>query len=452
MKDRVLRTIAKYEMFNQDDVVVLAVSGGVDSMVLLYLMSELRELWNLTVIVAHLDHGKRKESFLDQQLIEKVAKNKGIAFECDVMPEQEDPGNFHDYARKKRYEFFARVASHYQAHKVVTAHHGDDHLETIVARLLKNSTPARLIGIRANGKVDDLQVVRPLIEVTKEDIYLFAQDQSIAYHQDVTNGTDLYLRNRIRRHVIPELVKEDQGVLKHVRQLSDHLESDEDYFSKEVDKIMEKVGQIEAGYHLSRNHLKQRHPSLLRRWIKRMVPRIDQNAILNVIDLLNSDKPHMQLDLGEGKVIKVSYDDVYFTDKQLEAPDSYEFQLNVGEEVWLPRVGKLSVSLGSQEKKLKNDPNVLYLCYNSERLPLKVRNRRSGDRIRLMNQQGSSKVKKMMIDGKIPMDQRDLWPIVVDKDDEVIWVPGLKKAPLCLDENEKNTRLMIEYTRERSEY
>jgi len=450
MKDHVLQTIKKYEMFEPNDVVVLAVSGGIDSMVLLRLVVEFRTHWNLTIVVAHLDHGKREVSYLDRLLIEKVTQENGVVFECEAMPNQEASGNFHDYARKKRYEFFARIARKYRAHKVVTAHHGDDHLETVVARLLKNSTPASLIGIRAKGKVNGLKVVRPLIDVRKEDIYLFAKAHGLAYNEDVTNETDLYLRNRIRHHITPKLLKEDQGILKQVRQLSDHLEVDEDYFSKQVDDLMEKAIKTKNGQQLSRKYLKQWHPSVLRRWIKRLVPSIDQNTILSTMALLNSDKSHWQLDVGEGKVMKASYDDVYCVSKQVESPSSYDFELKIGEEVLLPCGGKLSVSPWLHEKKIKNDPNVLYLCYNSGRLPLRVRSRQPGDRIKLMNQLGSSKVKKMMIDAKIPRDQRALWPIVVDKDDEVIWIPELRKAPLCLDENEKNTRLTIEYTRERS--
>jgi len=450
MKDQVWQTIKKYHMFNQDEVIILAISGGVDSMVLLHLMIEFQQQWNLTLIVTHLDHGKRTESFLDRQLIEKVAKDHGLAFEWDFMPKEESSGNFQNHARNMRYEYFSRMAHHYQAHKVVTAHHADDHLETVVGRLLKNNTPASLIGIQAKGEINGLHVVRPLIEVKKEDIHRFAKIQEIAYNEDITNETDLYLRNRIRHYITPQLLKEDQGVLKQVRQLSDHLEADEDYFSSQVELIMSRATSVEQSHRFSKTDLQPLHPSVLRRWLKHLMPTIDQNTVLSVIDMLNDSKPHMEIDVGKGQVIKVSYDNVYWVSKENQTPEPYHFELKVGTEVKLPCGGKLSVSKRSSEKKFKNDPNVLDLCYNSEHLPLSVRNRQFGDRIELLNQQGSSKVKKIMIDKKIPRDQREAWPIVVSKDNEILWIPGLKKAPMCLDENEKNTCLTIEYTRRKS--
>ena len=139
MKNKFLATMNKYDMLSQDDTIVLAISGGVDSMVMLHLFTEMTKTFNVKIIIAHLNHGVRAESELDLALVRDVAKKYDFVLVHDVLPPMPQGENFHAYAREYRYDFLARVAHRYGATKIATAHHADDQLETMVAHMMKTA-------------------------------------------------------------------------------------------------------------------------------------------------------------------------------------------------------------------------------------------------------------------------------------------------------------------------
>ena len=433
MKAKVIETIRKYDMISLGETVVLAVSGGVDSMVLMHIFAKLAKDFELTLIVAHLDHQRRADSALDSELVCRVAKLNGFIFEQDVLPKQGKAGNFQAYARAYRYDFFKRIAKKYGATKVATAHHTNDHLETIIDRMMSSETSASLIGIQPVGVVDEMTVIRPLIEMEKDDIYKYAKDFSVDFREDASNSSDAYLRNRIRKKIVPPMKHERADIFIHARNLSDNLQLDESYFNSKVDELMKEVKVSQAGYELSFSWLQALHASLRRRLLLRLIPTISKGAMLSLAEFLDRGTASGIYDVGCRTVVKKSYDKVLivssgFKDFQL----GYEVELVVNAVNKLPDGRKIVVKQGFNEKSEKNEAQGTYLCYNGIRMPLMVRSRRSGDLIQLVNRHGRAKVKKIMIDAKIPVDERENWPIVVDADGKLVWIPGLKKSPACL--------------------
>jgi tRNA(Ile)-lysidine synthase len=446
MKRKVIATIQKYKMLEPGQTIVVAVSGGVDSMVLLHVLSEIKNEFDLTLVIAHMDHAKRIDSVLDARLVREAAKKYGFAYEEATLPDQVKHGNFHAYARCLRYSFLRQVATRYTACAVATAHHANDHLETVIDRIMRADAPASLIGIQPNGQVDGVDVIRPLIELTKEELYNYAQVNAVTWRADSSNATDCYMRNRIRKHLVPKLVDERSDVLVHVRNLSNALADDEAYFATQIDALMIDVTNRSDGYEMGLSWLRRVHHSLKRRLILRMIPNISKGALLDLIDFIDQDNASALLDIGDHMVAKKSYDAFYLTTKQRSQVDFYEMNLVINEPVDLPTGENVSLFQGRSEKfKIftKNEAQVTYLCYNKIRLPLKVRNRRPGDRIQLVNQKGHAKVKQIMIDKKVPIEQRDIWPIVVDSNDLILWIPGLKKSPFCLEHGSSKDFLII---------
>ena len=182
--------------------------------------------------------------------------------------------NFHEYARNKRYEFFKSVANDYGADCLVTAHHADDHLETQLHRLLYQNTPSGLIGIEPTTINEGLKVVRPLIAVTKKQIYEYCEKEQVLFREDESNKSDVYTRNRIRKYIVPELVKESPSIYEHSRMISEQLSEDEAYFSAQVDQLMSHVSQSEGTFEVSRSFLQELPPSLMRRLIKRILQQV----------------------------------------------------------------------------------------------------------------------------------------------------------------------------------
>jgi len=445
MKAQVLKTIKKYDMLSQGETVVLAVSGGVDSMVLMHLFAELAKDFGSTLIIAHLNHARRTESVLDCELVRQAAEKNGYVFEEDTLPNQGKAGNFHAYARTYRYEFFKRIADTYSATKVVTAHHANDHLETILDRMMKTDIPAGLMGIGPVGVVAGIPIIRPLIEIEKDALYEYARTFAVDFREDASNGSDAYLRNRIRNKIVPLIMAERGDVLAHARNLSDNLRLDEGYFDHQVDELMKNVGKLEHGYELSFSWLQAIHASLWRRLMIRLIPSISKGAMLGLAEFLGGNPASGKVDVGGGTVVWKSYDKVLIMSSEFEGSQfGYEVELVVNAVNALPDGREIVMKQKLCEKSAKNKAQGTYLCYNSVRMPLKVRNRRSGDRIQLVNCQGHARVKKIMIDAKVTVDERGNWPIVVDADDLLVWIPGLAKSPVCLEQPNSSEDLWLE--------
>jgi len=461
MKLKVQKTIEKYQMISHGETIVLAVSGGVDSMVLMDLFVKFAKALDLKLIIAHLDHAKRVESHLDAKLIQQIATKYNIPFEKKVLVYPDSPnfyGNFHNYARQARYVYFKEVARKYRASKIATAHHADDHLETILDRLMKTNFPAGLIGIRPKGIIADMSIIRPLIEIEKKEIYDYAQTNAITFNEDASNKSDDYLRNRIRQRITPHLITERPNITCHVRQLSDHLIEDEAYFNQQIDQLMTNIKQDEKGYELSLSWLMNLSPSLFRRLILRLLPELTHGAFIELKSFLNQSTASGICHVGNNKIVSKSYDHLFFHSKgdneqhdfsiviemncENTLPDGRKIVLKQGKN--LESRGEMLKNHGFDEKSKKNEAQDTHLCYNSIRLPLTVRNRRSGDRIQLIAQNGHASVKKIMIDAKVPIYKRDSWPIIADANDRIIWIPGLKKSPVCLDKPNSSEDLWLE--------
>jgi len=168
---------------------VVAVSGGVDSVVLLDMLVKKSDV---ELVVVHFDHGIRPDSAQDAEFVAELAKRYGLPFE--TKREELDSGSSEELARDRRYEFLRGVAKKHSA-KLVTAHHADDVVETIAINLLRGT------GWRGLAVLDS-DVVRPLTDMTKSEIIGYAQKNKLDWHEDSTNASDYYLRNRIRKQTI----------------------------------------------------------------------------------------------------------------------------------------------------------------------------------------------------------------------------------------------------------
>lgn len=197
--------------------VLLAVSGGIDSMVMLELALE----QGVDCGVAHFDHGIRQDSDTHAAYVEYVCEQKGVAFFCEA-------GNLGSNAseataREARYEFLRRVAREHGYDAIATAHHFDDLVETVIINILRGTGRNGFSSLRSTELLR-----RPLLEYTQSDIIRMAQDREIAWVQDSSNDTDDYLRNRIRHHVIPRLIAQDAyrdfaGHIQKTRLLNEYI-------------------------------------------------------------------------------------------------------------------------------------------------------------------------------------------------------------------------------------
>lgn len=198
---------------------VLAVSGGVDSMVLLDMV---RRRPDMKLVVAHFDHGIREDSHADRRLIQDVTRRHGLPFVYDEG--KLGPDASEETARKARYEFLHRVRQASGARAVITAHHQDDLLETAVHNMLRGTGRRGLVSLHSRE-----HVYRPLLDIPKADLVAYAKDQGLAWREDSTNTDLRYRRNYIRHEILPKFTNEQkQELLRHIRNihsLHDELET-----------------------------------------------------------------------------------------------------------------------------------------------------------------------------------------------------------------------------------
>ncbi len=199
---------------------VIAVSGGVDSVALLDMMSKLPDH---SLVVAHFDHGIREDSAEDAAFVRSLAKKYGVPFES--RREELGPNTSEEKARQRRYHFLKSVAKKYDG-KIVTAHHGDDVVETVAINM-KRGTGWRGLAVL------DSEVVRPLLDMTKAELKDYAERHQLTWHEDSTNATDVYIRNRIRKTVADLSEDEKRQVLA--------LRAHQKRAKKEIDEEVKKL-------------------------------------------------------------------------------------------------------------------------------------------------------------------------------------------------------------------
>ena len=211
--EEVYEFIGKKLKLTEADTVVIGVSGGPDSMALLYIMNQFKEKIGFKIICAHVNHNKRPESEKEQKCLEKYCKENNIIFEYIKINNWGDD-NFHNEARMVRYNFFDEIINIYSARYLMTAHHGDDLIETILMRIVRGSTLKGYSGFSRIVDKGDYKIIRPLITVTKDEILKFDEKNGIQYAIDESNNEDHYTRNRYRHTVLPFLKQEEPNIHK----------------------------------------------------------------------------------------------------------------------------------------------------------------------------------------------------------------------------------------------
>ena len=232
-------------LLKKDDCIIVATSGGPDSMCLLHLLCELKDKLSLKLIVAHVNHKLRSESEEEAAFVREVCLENNLIYEYMEILEYNDD-NLENDARIKRYEFFDKLVGIYHAKYLMTAHHGDDLMETILMRLTRGSSLKGYSGFRKELKEENYTIVRPLITETKKDIEEYMDDHHYKYYIDQSNFSEKYTRNRYRMHVLPFLKNEDPKVhhkfLKFSEELMEANTFIEGYVQELITKISDKNG------------------------------------------------------------------------------------------------------------------------------------------------------------------------------------------------------------------
>ena len=425
--EEVYRFINRNLELSSNDTVVVGVSGGPDSMALLYILNDFKEDIGFKLVCAHVNHNKRIESEQEKIDLEKYCKKNNIIFEYLKITKWGDD-NFHNEARSVRYNFFESLIENYGAKYLMTAHQGDDLIETILMRIVRGSTLKGYSGFSSIVDKGTYKIIRPLISVTKDQIMEFNHKNNIEYATDQSNNEDHYTRNRYRHKVLPFLKGEEKQVHKKFLKFSETLLENSNYIDNEANKVFNRVVQ-DASLDIER--FKQLDKVIQTKIIYNILERIYGDDLLIIgdahvdliFDLINSNKANSIIHLPNNVIIIKSYDELTFS---YDDEEDDEYEIEIGNIVSLPN-GKIIERI---EFTNDNSNNVIKLSSNEVSLPLYVRNRRNGDKIAVKGLNGHKKVSDIFIDEKIKVNDRKSWPVVLDSEDNIVWLPGLKKSKL----------------------
>ncbi|MFV0425067.1 MAG: tRNA lysidine(34) synthetase TilS [Bacilli bacterium] len=396
--------------------VLLAVSTGVDSMVLLHMFMQI----NCEVYIIYVRHHHRVRVYIENEFFTKFCERNNL--HLTTYDYYHVDGNFESVAREYRYRCFKEVYDKYECDFLLTAHHGDDLVETMLMRQLRGTDLNGVGGIREYSYRFGMNIFRPLIEYSKLDIREYANQHNLSYFEDETNMDVSYRRNFLRHEIIPKF---GRGYVKKFNNLSRELYELSDYVNSVVNSHIVKYNDI----YLNVSDLDKK---LFKYGIKNCLKLLYESNI-NVI----YDK-HVNLILKMKENDKIELPCTYFV---FFKNNKFVFSKCVDEVYQYEYMKNLKVSFLNSKLKFIGE-KTLYLD-EEIKYPLKIKNANLNWVIE--NKNGSQKLNRVFINAKVPIHKRKSWPVLIDSNGVVICVFGVKYSKYCL-KNTNNYKYMIQYS------
>jgi tRNA(Ile)-lysidine synthase len=434
-ESKVLRTIEEQSLIEPGARLVAAVSGGPDSVALLTVLLRLSSALTIKVVAAHVNHRLRgPESNRDQAFVTELCRRLKTELVCQELEslDGKSPGNLEDKARRRRYDFLCQLAQQ-QAALLATGHSLNDQAETYLLKLLRGAGPAGLSGIlirRSHPRISDsvgtdTTVVRPLLEVSREEILAYLERNNQEYILDSSNLLLNYDRNWVRHQLMPLLEDRFGSSLSGTLARNSGLFAEiEEYLEEESAQLLAAAGEeIEQGFAIDLSSL-QKAPVILQKQALRQAIRkvkgnllnISQNHVIALLDLGRTTSGK-QLHLPEGLRVVKEFGSLNLYQSGRQVPlFSHEFQMPG--ELDLPEIGK-RISARTAGYPVAKGKTVIYPASNR----VVIRNRRPGDRYRLSSRSPEKSLKKLFLERKIPISTRDRL-IVIESSNRILWIEG----------------------------
>lgn len=458
MRNKVLSFIKENSMIYDKDKILVALSGGPDSVCLLNILKELENTLNITIYAAHVNHCLRGDAALDDENyclslcetlnipcyvkrvdIEKLAKDKGISTEMA--------------GREARYEFFEELMKTLNINKIAIAHNANDQAETVIMRAIRGTGIEGLVGIKP---IRDNKYIRPILCLTREEIEKYCLDRELNPHIDATNLEEIYSRNKIRLKAIPYIEKNfNKEVIFALNRLAYSSRKDMELIDSIVEEKYNEFCVIEKKYIIIKESAFHE--------MEAIITRIIRKALMEVsLKFNNFEMKHIQdiIKLQKGNTGK----QINITNKVLAINEYGDIKLKVND---IEEVNSSEINIS--KKDIENND----LCYAKKDFTFKIynkdnfngfinsnfikvfdisnvsnitiRNRQNGDKIVPLGMKGSKKIKDILINAKVPKDLRDNIPLILF-DNEVAWILGLKTSDKFKVTKDTKTFLEIRFS------
>lgn len=418
------------KIIQKNATVILAFSGGPDSVYLLYHLLNIQKKHPFKIIIAHFNHKLRgRASDKDELFSKKTAKKYRLKFETD----NSDIGNYakkyklstEDAARKKRYEFLLKIRAENNADYIITAHHLDDNLETFFLNFTRGS------GIKGLKSMDFINgfLLRPLLETTKDEILLYLKAKKLKYRVDKTNKDITFKRNRIRAKIIPELKKIQPNInnlfirtRSQLAELDEFMDISAKKWIKENNINKEEPFKSQL-FEFPTKEFLILHPALKSRIIHKVyeyfhnnIEGISDTLIKRALNLIKSGATGKKIPFGKNTVLTKTSKTFLCLPKKNTSKIKYK-------KIKIPGItrfeyGEIRASI--KDSNTINKKDIINLDYSKLKLPLYIRSKKPGDKIKILGMKGTKKIKDIFIDKKVPSFKRNIIPIFVDNKNEII--------------------------------
>ena len=429
IEEKVFSYIREHHMLKPGDRVVAGISGGADSVCLLFVLLEWAKVCPLELAIVHVNHGIRKEAGEDAAYVKSLCEAHCLPFylvEKDVRERAEQEKCSEEEAgRKTRYEAFEAVAKEIGADYIAVAHNSNDRSETMLFHLFRGS------GIKGLGSIQPVRdnIIRPILCLERKEIEAYLEDRGITYCQDATNATDDYTRNRIRHHILPYAEEHVvQGAIAHMARSAEMLSETEDYLEQQTRMELQRCAtENEAGYEISVEAYLACHPVLQKRIlhtiVKGLSPHQKDISYVHIADLrgLFTKTGNRSVDLPFGIRGKREYDKVsvgIVNEEEFLPVEECELQFTLLDADFSHKIGE----------EVPQNQYTKWFDYDKIKGCLTVRTRNTGDYLTIADGAGGMRhktLKDYMIAAKIPKDTRDRIP-VLSEGSHVLWLVGYR--------------------------
>ncbi len=425
----VKETLKRHHLVLSGDRILVGLSGGADSVCLIDCLLALSEELNISVSAAHVNHGLRgQDADEDEAFVRKFCQERKVSLfvhRADVRALAKDmKTGLEEAGRNVRYAFFRELQEKYGFHKIATAHHADDNVETVLMRLMRGTGPLGLGGIlHCNG-----DVIRPLLDVSREDVEAYCKARNLSYRTDLSNYETNYTRNRIRHELIPYI--EEQFIPSFRQSFQGQIElyaACGAYIKDEAEKLFQAEKKfVPEGFGFSCRSLLTHAEFLVGMMLYRLMQQlagrqeISSHHVNAVMEILHKQKGAVSL---PGNVVaEICHGNLYV--RRIVPDCSYSYEWNP--EVFISETGQTVTFVEVQEMPEKQRNDIIYL--DMQKLAgkkLVIRSRKEGDVFYPLGMEGRKKLQDFFVDQKLPYFLRDQVPILT-VDNEIAWVAGYR--------------------------
>lgn len=434
--------------------ILVAVSGGMDSVILLYLLHKYNKELDIELEVAHINHMLRgKDSDKDQEFVKELAKGWSIPFHTtriDVKTiSKKNKWSIEEGARKLRYEYLNNIKKINGFNKIALAHHHKDQAETILMHIIRGTGAEGLRGMF----FDKDDIVRPLLNITREDIERKIEEIQIEYRTDKSNLETKHTRNKIRLKLLPKLKEYNPQIENNLVKMGEIIGEDDNFIQSEVDKYFNNFVCLKNQYMILDKKILELHLAIRRRLIIRAYKELSQTYLeykyVLEIDNYLKKKSKKKLGLPNNITLYIKNNEIIL-DNRGNFTKGQDFEILIdkpGKYKIADKVLKLEIITEKLDKDIYTNRGSCegYLDFDKLHWPLLVRNRKAGDSFFIMGDNFDRKLKKLFIEKKIDREIRDKIPLIFSNNGDLLFIPEIGVSELAKINENTLTILNISY-------